>query len=375
MSIEYEPMNGHPSKCIAQSAYTRVFTLRAIRWQWIACVLLCASAMVGGCAQPKGVLFEPLDIPLNWPPPPETSRIHYVGSLSTDKDLKPAKSFTRSVSETLFGEKPGRSMLTPYAVCTDGRDRVFVCDSNAQVVHVFDLDSRAYEQWKPDALDGSFAQPVGITFDSLDRLLVSDSAGGIIHVFNSSGQYQGTLGEGALSKPSGLVTDPETNRIFVADVGTHQIVVLSFDGELLERIGQRGTSLGEFNFPTNVALGQDGSLYVSDSLNFRVQVLDPDLKPARQVGQKGDLPGYFSHPKGIALDQYGHLYVIDSHFESVQIFDPQGNLLLTFGQEGHEPGQFWLPTGIHIDGNNRIFIADSYNQRLQVFEYRPEEQQ
>ncbi len=337
--------------------------------------LLVSALVLGGCAHPKGVIFEPREVLLVWPQPPEPTRIVYVGSLSTDKDLKPAKSFAQGFTETVFGQDPTQSMLTPYAVCTDGKDRVFTCDSNAQVVHVFNLETRAYEQWKPDAPGSAFAQPIAVAYDALDRLLVSDSAAGVIHAFDSTGKYLGTLGEGTLNKPGGIVCDPKTKRIFVADVGAHQIVVLSFDGELLERVGKRGTKLGEFNFPTNVALASDGSLYVSDSLNFRVQVFDPDLNPVRQIGEKGDLPGYFSHPKGIALDSNDHLYVIDSHFESVQIFDRQGNLLLTFGEEGHAPGQFWLPTGIHIEKNNRIWVADSYNQRLQVFQYRPEEQQ
>lgn len=343
-------------------------------WRFLVVVLLLALP-IAGCSQPKGVIFEPLETPLVWPSPPEVGRIEYVGLLMGEGDLKPGKSMFKSLAETLFGQESTKAMLTPFAVCSDGAGRVFVCDSNAQLVHVFDLESRSYEQWKPDPLEGSFAQPVGIFFDSLGRLLVSDAAAGNIHVFSSVGEYQGTIGDGHLNKPSGIVMDPATHRIFVADTGAHQIAVLSFDGELIQRIGKRGTSLGEFNFPTNVALTDDGSLYVSDSLNFRVQVFDPDLNPIRQIGEKGDVPGFFSHPKGIAFDQDGHLYVIDSHFESVQIFDTQGSLLLSFGQEGHGPGQFWLPTGIHIDRNNLIWIADSYNQRLQVFRYLPEDQQ
>jgi sugar lactone lactonase YvrE len=327
-----------------------------------------------GCSQPKGMIFEPLVTPISWPPPPETARIHYVGSLHTDKDLKPAKSFISGVTESLFGENPSRSMLTPYSVCGDGENRIFVCDSNAQLVHVFNLETRKYEQWKPDSTNEAFSQPVGIAYDPDGRLLVSDSASGVIHVFLNDGEYLGTLGDTSLDKPSGIAIDPIRNRILVADVETHQIVSISMiDGELNERIGERGTSLGQFNFPTNIAIGHDGLIYVSDSLNFRVQVFSPDFKPLRQVGEKGDMPGYFSHPKGIAVDKDNRLFVIDSHFESVQIFDSVGKLLLFFGEEGHNPGQFWLPTGIHIDHSGRIWIADSYNQRLQVFEYRPEE--
>jgi len=337
--------------------------------------VLISLLLVGGCTQPKGVVFEPIDPPLNWPASPQITRIHYIGELRTDKDLKPAKSFVKGLGETIFGAKPSRSMLTPYAVCSDDRDRIFVCDSNAQLVHVFDLETRTYEQWKPGEQSPPFAQPVGIACDETGKVYVSDSAAGVIFVFDPSGSPLGTIGNDVLSKPSGIAIDRASHRLFIADTGTHQIVVLSTDGALIERIGRRGTALGEFNFPTNVAIGRDGSLYVSDTLNFRVQVFGPDLRPLGQVGQKGDLPGYFSHPKGIALDSEDHLYVIDSHFESVQIFDPRGNLLLTFGSEGSAPGKFWLPTGIHIDSSDRIWIADSYNQRLQVFQYRPEAQQ
>jgi len=349
---------------------------------WIGALLLVlAHAAMTGCSQPKGIIFKPLAEPLVWPSPPESPRIQFVGSLRTDKDLKPAKSFTKKFSESLFGKKSAHSMLTPYALTSDGHGRIFACDSNAQVIHVFDLNTRRYEQWKPDgppSPDGkipSFAQPVGIAYDGRDRLLVTDAAANRIYVFDSTGHAMGTIADGLLDKPSGIAVDPETNRIFIANTGTHQVLVLSPEGVLIRRIGHRGTKLGEFNFPTNLAISHHGLLYVSDTLNFRVQVFDRNLNPIRQVGQKGDLPGYFSHPKGIAVDSQDHLYVIDAHFESVQIFDDQGRLLLTFGEEGHTEGQFWLPTGIYIDQQDQIWIADSYNQRLEVFAYLAEEQQ
>ena len=337
-------------------------------------LLLTSSLWVGGCSRAAGVIFEPLETAIRWPPPPDPARIHFVGTLRTDADLKPARSFARGISETLFGRNAARSMLTPYALCMDGDSRVFVCDSNAQVVHVFNLETRSYERWKPDETSVAFSQPVGIAYDPAGRLFVSDAVAGVIHVFDANGADLGTLGDAYLTRPSGLAVDPGTGRLIIADVGAHQVVVLSLEGSLIHRIGQRGTKLGEFNFPTNVALGHDGSLYVSDTLNFRVQVFDRNFEPVRQIGSKGDLPGYFSHPKGIALNSQGHLYVIDTHFESVQIFDSGGELLMTFGEEGHGPGQFWLPTGIFIDVDDRIWIADSYNQRLQVFAYRPEDQ-
>lgn len=335
-------------------------------------MLALLACLPAGCGQGKGILFQPEAHDLFWPPPPATARIQYVGQLATSNDLHPAKSFGEELGEALFGRKASRSVLTPYAVCTDGRDRLFVCDSNAQCVHVFDLESRRYDQWRPDEDAGGFSQPVGIVFDTMDRLLVADSVASTVFVFADDGTYLGDFGRGSLVRPCGLAVDHHTGRIFVADTGAHQVVVLAIDGEEIARIGQRGIELGRFNFPTNVAVDSAGRLYVSDSLNFRVQVFDADLNPLRQIGEKGDMPGYFSHPKGLALDSDDHLYVVDAHFESVQIFDPEGRLLLAFGEEGHGPGQFWLPTGIAVSADDRIWVADSYNRRVQVFQYLPE---
>ena len=383
--------------------------ISASSWPALAPACLCAILLMG-CGHPKGVIFEPPKTPMSWPPPPESARIHYVGVIATEADLKPAKSFGKAIGEVIFGKDPVRSMLSPYALCTDGGNRLFVCDSNAQTVHVFDFDIRAYQQWNPDGRAPSsirhsapvreretekmvdpksppvkepkaptgFSQPVGIAFDARpDRrqLFVSDSVAGLVFVFNDQGHLLSEIGHEYLTRPCGLAIDVVRDRLYVADAATHQVFALDMNGNLIDRLGTRGVEAGQFNFPTNVAVDSAGRLYVSDSLNFRVQVFDENLKPIGQIGSHGDMPGYFSQPKGLALDSDNHLYVVDAHFEAVQIFDVHGDFLLAFGEEGGNLGQFWLPAGIFIDAHNRIWIADTYNRRVQVFDYRPEERQ
>ncbi len=336
---------------------------------WLWAVLM----LVAGCGSPAGVIFPPLANAPHWPNSPEQERIRYVGQLATNLDLKPGRSFFEGMGDALFGKGDVQSMLTPFAVCTDGGDRVFVADSNAQLVHVFDLKTRRYEQWRPPEKQRQFSQPVGIAYDPAGRLLVADSMAGVLFAFDASGKFLGELGSECLRRPCGIAVHPPTSRIYVADPGTHQVVVLSSAGQEVSRLGKRGERLGEFNYPTYVALDHEGRLYVSDSLNFRIQQILPDMVTVRQIGSKGDTPGYFSQPKGIAVDSQDHLYVVDSQFESVQIYDIDGKLLLDFGEEGRGPGQFWLPSGIFIDAKDRIWIADSYNQRIQVFDFVPEQ--
>ncbi len=337
--------------------------------------MITVACLAGGCAKPAGVVFPPLEQPVAWPGPPDPPRIAYVGQIQTNEDLKPARKFFEGLGQALFGKKPIQGLLSPYAVCTDEKDRLFVADNNGQIVHVFNLGDRVYQQWAPPPEAPRYTQPVGLAYDIRGgRLLVADSMSAAIFAFNDQGTYIGQLGVGELQRPCGIAIDRRNGRIFVADVMAHQIVVLSPDGQMIQRLGQRGADLGEFNFPTNVAVDSQGRLYVSDSLNFRIQQFSPELKPIRQIGRLGNTPGCFSQPKGIAVDRDDHVYVVDARFENVQIFDSEGRLLLDFGEEGQGPGQFWLPAGIYIDANNRIWVADSYNRRVEAFDYLPEKQ-
>lgn len=329
---------------------------------WLVGVLL----VLGGCGTRAGTILEPgADAPA-WPAPPDQARLRYLGEIASDKDLKPSRGVFESIGAGLFGEEPAKGMTSPMGVCTDDGSRVFVADSNAQTLHVFDLDSRRYATWEPP---GKFALPVAVAWDRAGaRVLVSDSMAGCVYAFDATGAMTAKLGEGVLKRPAGLAT-AQDGRVFVADVAAHQIVVLNAQGAEVARVGERGSGPGEFNYPTNVAIDASGQLYVSDTLNFRVQVFSAGLKPLRQIGSQGDVPGYFAQPKGIALDADGHIYVMDANFEAMQVFDDQGRLLMTMGREGHGPGEFWLPAGIHIDAKGRVWIADSYNQRVQVLQY------
>ena len=331
---------------------------------------LCLIVWPAGCGKAAGVLFDPANTVHRWPQPPDEPRIEFVGELRTSADLKPAQGPGKNLGEFLFGKEAPQDMLSPLGVCTDGDGRVFVADSSGKVVHVFGLENRKYERWLPPKGKPAFVQPVAVAWDPGfpgGRLLVCDSAAAAVVVLDGQGRYVGTFGGGLLKRPCGLAVHPTDHRLFVVDAGLHQVVVFTTDGQEQMRIGERGSGLGEFNFPTNAAFDASGRLFVSDTLNFRVQVFGADLRPRYQIGRKGDMPGYFSQPKGLAVDPEGRLYVVDANFEAIQIFDVEGALLMSLGREGRGPGEFWLPAGLATDPAGRIWVADSYNRRVQVF--------
>jgi DNA-binding beta-propeller fold protein YncE len=140
-------------------------------------------------------------------------------------------------------------------------------------------------------------------------------------------------------------------------------------GRLLRTVGRRGAGPGEFNFPTAVAVGPNGRVYVTDTMNYRVEVFDADLTFVSTFGTLGVRPGQFRRPKGIAVDGDNVVYVVDSDFNNFQMFTSDGETLMWVGELGERPGQMQLPAGIAVDRTRRrIFVTEQVNQRIQVFE-------
>jgi DNA-binding beta-propeller fold protein YncE len=338
-------------------------------------------SLCNGCDSNSNELSLRPNVQLAWPAPPERARITYLGVISTEADLKAKVTLSQSLGELLFGKSKIGVLVTPSDVAIDQSDRLFVTDSGAAVVHVFDLNKRTYKQFASLSSKEKLLKPVALTIVE-NRIYVVDSLLRKVCVFDKNGKFIFSFGEERLRRPSGVAYWQQDEIVYVADTANHTIDIFTKDGRFIEQIGSRGTGAGMFNFPTHLWVDNSGKLYVSDTLNYRIQVFSPQHRflgtpfrekiakwePLEMFGRQGDRPGNFAHPCGIATDSYGNIYVTDRQFENVQVFDQQGQILLAFGHEGTQAGQFWLPAGIFIDSRNRIYVADSFNKRIQVFE-------
>jgi len=162
------------------------------RGAWLGAMLL-ALLPIGGCVARSGLSLAPAESPFAWPARPRNPRIAYVGQLSTAEDLQPEKSIIDGAREALFGKTPTPGVLSPFALCTDDADRLFVADTGSQRIHVFNVRTREYQQWTPTG-DQRFTQPVGVAWDPAGgRLVVSDSVAACLFVFDSSGKFLGTI--------------------------------------------------------------------------------------------------------------------------------------------------------------------------------------
>lgn len=332
-------------------------------------VLLFCAMLLPGCQSipVSSAAWHDSETHLYWPPPPEQARIEYVGSIRANG---PAGGH-RGLASLLTGRESA-AMVKPLGVAANGSGLVAVTDAGAANVHFFDLNKQT--NWVlRRKLANTLESPVGVAVGKDGTAYVADSAQGVIHVFDSRAQNEmARLGEGILTRPTGVALDEEKGRLHVVDTSQCAVLTFGLDGSLLGRLGTRGAAPGDFNYPTYINLTPEGGFCVSDSLNFRVQVFTPEGSVKTVFGRVGDGAGSFARPKGVAMDAQGRVYVVDAAFENVQIFMPDGTLLLAFGNSGTGPGEFCLPSAIHIDREERIWVADSYNQRIQVFRLLPE---
>lgn len=316
---------------------------------------------------PKMPVPELSTQPLVWPATPQEPRIEWVKEVKLFDQQAQESGLWAKVKNFLFGYEPV-SMLRPYGVATDYSNRLFVADTGASIVHVFDLVSSRHVMIE-GAETVPLQAPIALAYAGNDQLYITDSAQGMVLRYNLKEGVLTPFIPYSLQRPTGIAYNWQTKQLFVSDTAAHEIVVFDLSGAELFRFGGRGTEEGLFNYPTDIWVDLQGQVYVTDALNARIQIFSAEGRYIRSFGQPGDTPGSFAKPKGVTVDRAGHIYVCDALFDAVQIFDAEGHLLMTFGDNGSRPGQFWMPSGIFADRQGFIYVTDTYNRRIQVFRH------
>jgi DNA-binding beta-propeller fold protein YncE len=334
--------------------------------------LILASVALLTCAQPSPRPFL-AEVQVEsqrprWPRPPSNARVIYLGQFSGEEEFGSRRSWLDRISGWVTG-RTQQGFVRPVALSVGGT-RLAVADPGLRAVHLIDLSTR---RWKTihRSPDGSLVSPVGVLLLPDGRLLISDSVRNGLWLYTQNGEPEGPFTSEPLERPTGLALDARRGWVWATETLAHRVRAFDLSGREVARVGNRGTELGQFNYPIRVAPDRNGGVWVTDSLNFRVQHVDDRGRVDRSFGIDGDRAGMFARPRGLAVDAEGRVFVVDALFDAVQIFDDRGRLLLLFGSRGAGSGEFWLPSDVALDALDRIYVADAYNRRVQVFAYRP----
>ena len=157
-------------------------------------------------------------------------------------------------------------------------------------------------------------------------------------------------------------------------------------------MGNAGHGPGQFNTPHNIAIDNQGNLYVADRGNARIQVFDTNGEFLRII--KINVPGppgsrlLFGNTPPIPPEtgtmapgapwticitpgSTQYLYSADAFPGRIYKLTLDGKVLGVFGKSGRQLKEFAWPHGLACPSENELCVADNANWRVQKLILHP----
>jgi len=234
--------------------------------------------------------------------------------------------------------------------------------------------------------------PFGIVMDSHGNLFVSEQGrhdikeimpGGIVTTFagdvnGNSGNTNGIGTAARFNNPMGLAIDVNDN-LFVTESGNVSIRKITPAAVVttLAGTGSIGSADGigtaaSFQYPFNLCIGPDGSLYVADVNNFKIRKITPSGVVSTFAGNgiKGYLDGpalsaNFYWASSLAIDHAGNLYISEGQLNYIRMITPDG-IVVTLAGNGKNAAvdgvggfaSFYYLSGMTVDPDGTIYITE-----------------
>lgn len=194
-------------------------------------------------------------------------------------------------------------------------------------------------------------QPVGKVANTTD-------ASGLTWVRSIYGWGRGPNQQ--LVAPQGVAIGPD-GTIWATDQGNSRVVGFHPDGTLASMLYQGvrtdPKSPNAFQFPTSVAVDENGLVYVGDQSGNNVYVMSPDNKVVRKI--------FVPTPSSVAVSS--DRLVVGSASGFV-ILTKTGGVIKVLGSQGKGDKQFQGVRGVAIAKDDTIYAVDQYNNRVSAYD-------
>jgi len=240
---------------------------------------------------------------------------------------------------------------------------IFLLDKDNGRIVVMDMDG--IYQYHFNYLLSGVKNPRSLAVDAggdiyvaeIDRIAVLDYRGDFKKELKISGVPDA---DKMAIRSIALYKSREGARIYVGDITSQRIIVLTLDGKFVSQYGQdviKGTNFAGLTV-------SDGGITFLDSSIYTVFRYGHDGTLIAKWGGLSSLFGGFSMPSALAVDEKnGRVIVADTNRMMVIAFDMTGKPLFEFGG----PSIFSWPRAVAVDGAGRIYVADATGV-IKVFE-------
>jgi DNA-binding beta-propeller fold protein YncE len=171
---------------------------------------------------------------------------------------------------------------------------------------------------------GLLRRPTGLARDTRSgRVFVADSQAHVIQVFDAQGALQATWGRrgegpGEFNYPTHLAF--ADGLLLVSDALNARVQVLDGEGRPVLRFGERGLFVGNLVRPKGVAADAEGNLYVVESMHDALLVYDRAGRFLMALDGSGGEGGRFYLPAGVWIDARNRVFVADMFNGRVAVF-------------------------------------------------------
>lgn len=302
--------------------------------------------------------------------------------------------------------------VSGVAVASDGS--VFVADLGNARVRKITTDGRidtvagnGNSRYSGDggaAVAAALDSPQGIGMGVDGAFYLTDSVNNRVRMVAADGTIRTIAGTGAsgfggdggpaveaeLRHPQGTVVRGNDGSIYFSDRKNNRIRKITADGTIQTVAGNGAAGFAgdggpavaaALNFPTDVELDADGSLYIADSGNHRIRRVRSDgvIETVAGTGEQGfsgdggpAREARLRQPTGLAADGKGNLFICDFGNARVRRMGRDGVIVTVAGNgEGVYQGDgIGTEVGINgpydaaMDTEGRLLVADLYGGRV-----------
>jgi trimeric autotransporter adhesin len=262
------------------------------------------------------------------------------------------------------GAATGAQLDVPLGTAVDASGNILIVDTgNSSLRKVSSTDgkistiagsfSTGYDGDGGPASGARFWNLYDVDVDDTGNIYLADAGNNAIRMIEKStgtistiaglgpddAGYSGDSGPATLAKlnyPRALAVDDNGN-VYVADSFNH--VVRKISNGVITTIAGNGTSgysgdggpaiNSKLFYPTGIAVGNDGHVYISDAGNSVIRKIDASTGNISTIGGNG-VPGYsgdggpataakISDPWGITVDSHGNVFIADSQNAAIRV--------------------------------------------------------
>lgn len=214
----------------------------------------------------------------------------------------------------------GRNFVTPIGIAQGPAGQILVAD--AELGQVFRLSPEG----KPLGSFGKnvLVRPTGVARDpERGRVYVSDTHAHDVKVFDDDGRLIDSIGnrgdeEGTLNYPTHLAY--ANDKLYVTDGMNARVQIFDMQGRAIASVGRRGLYVGEMTRPKGVTVDTAGNIYVVESFYDNLLVFNSQGQFLMPIGGTGKEIGQFYLPAGVWSDRQNRIYVADMFNGRIVIF-------------------------------------------------------